>query len=291
MSKKYKIDFYQLGLTATPQVPSPVEGFRLFLDGGIDTSYRDSTYTRELFGLGERNGGSWVGVLRKFRTEDLPEVARLGGEPEDINLEEGEGLVERNCFVFYPGHNLIGWQVDTHGSSPSRFRNFLSHLWGTRVSLDPVIQPDAVDRLMSGSIEMKEIDISVARPQNPDFFPNDEFSSSVLEMLNSAEAHSIRLHLGVDLRRDRRGRLSNLLKYGLRGLSGAGATTAKAEVFDADGVQHTIDLIADRVSSVQETDTDGRVVPNTLYSLIDVAKQECQAVLDEYFGTNDEALA
>lgn len=85
-------------------------------------------------------------------------------------------------------------------------------------------------------------------------------------------------------------RLTGAIKQTLRNLHALGATTAKATVIE-DGLQHTIDLIADRVSSRQRTETDGRPPAETMYGLIDNAREECSEAIDGYFGAVDNALA
>lgn len=285
----YKIDFYQISLTPTADVQSVRAGFSSMLDGTIRNVVDGGRgYTRELFGLTRRRR-SLGGVLRKFRTSDLPAIGAIGRATEDIPLGPDQGVIEENFFVYYREHDLLGWHINAHGSHPSRFAEFLSAVWDTEVVIEPVIQPDAARRLMSGGTELKKIIVTIPRPTNPDLYPNDNFSSSVLTAMGNAGADTLHLEMGVDLRRSSDNRLARAVKQTLRNLHSLGASTAKATVIE-DGFQHTIDLIADRVSSRQRAETDGRPPAETMYGLIDDAREECSEAIDGYFGTMENAL-
>ena len=286
----YKIDFYQLTMMPTANIDSPAAGFNAVLNGAVQAFVPDDAgYARELYGVTERTGQSIGGVLRKFRTNNLPTIGAPGEDAEDIPLDEDEGVIEQNHFVYYRQHNIVGWQTDRHGTHPNQFARFLETLWGTNVTMEPIVQPDAMRRLMSGSVELQKIQVSLPRPTNPDAFPDDDFSSALLAAMANADAQTISLNLGVDLRRDRGARLSDRMKAALRNLHEMGATTARARVVE-EGFEHTIDLVADRVSSRQDSDTDGRLPPASMYRLIDLAKAECSEALNEYFGTRETAI-
>lgn len=285
-----KVDFYQLSITPTADISNVRAGFRALLSGAAKRVVSDKKgYTRELYGLNER-GTAFAGVLRKFRTEDLPAIGSVGKEPKDIALDEDQGIIEQNHFVLYKAHDIVGWQVNLHGNHAARFEKFLSEVWDTDVRLEPIIQPDAVQRLMAGDTELCRIEVTIANPKNPALYKNDDFSRSVLGALGKAGADSLHLQMGVDLRRSPDGRMSDEIKRTLTLLKSLGATTAKAKVFE-DGIQHTIDLIADRVSSRQETDSEGRLPAESMYGLIDAAKKECDGAIRDYFGSIQDALA
>lgn len=288
---KHKIDFYVLSLTPTATYPTVAAGFDAIRTGTVGKVVDErGGYTRELHGLGLRpNGSSFGAILRKFRTEDLPSICTVGGEPTDITLNDDEGIIEQNHFVFYKQNNLVGWQINGHGSHPNRLAIFLSKLWHTRVEITPVIQPDAVRRLMEGEVELKKISVSIPRPTNPDLYRNDDFGHTILTAMSEAGADSLHLEMGVDLRRSPDSRLAQPLKKTMQLLRSLVATTAKAQVIE-DGYQHTIDLVADRVSSYQEPESEGRLPAESMYQLIENASDECSEAIREYFGTVEQAL-
>lgn len=288
-TRRYTIDFYQLSVTSTPQIPTVDDGFKRILasPGAIHDIVG---YTRELWKPCVRPG-SIGGQFRKFRTSDLPEIGSAGNDATELALAENQGLIERNFFVYYEEHQLVGWCRNGHGNTISQFASFLSACWGTKVQASPILQPDAAKRLMRGGVELKTIEVTLARPTNPDFYPEEDFSQGMIDMLRDSGADTIKLTMGINTRRaDTAGSLSSRWKNALNEVTGMGASTARAVVYD-DGVEHPIDLIADRVISTQELETNARFPPSgTMYGAIDTARDECKDSIDDYFSSMQEAI-
>ncbi|CAM3405229.1 hypothetical protein BS639_23995 [Rouxiella silvae] len=291
--RDYKIEFYQLNLSPTAEIPTIRALLSLLeTDDHYLTSLAQGGYTREIWGLVyDRFPDTICGQFRKFRTTDIPEIGQVGGDSQVIELNENEGLIEKNFFVYYEEHSIIAWHKNGHSSRVIQFANFLSSCGGCKISAGPVLQPDAISRLMSGNIELKKIELTIPRPTNPELYPEDDYGRGLIEMMNNLDADSLKLSLGVDLRRaDSEGKLSNRLKNTLRAIVETGATTARAHVFE-NGVEHPIDLIADRVVSNQSVETDAHFPPSfTMYGIINTAKTECQGELDDYFGALEDAI-
>lgn len=290
-SKYYRIDFYQISLIPTADIAAPSAGFQAFIDGAVDSTYRDGGYTREIYGLDVRSSGRSIGGrLRKFRTTDLPEIGGFGADSAEIVLGTGEGLIEQNFFVWYRQHNVIAWHVNGHASPPTQLAALLSHTWGTQVYIDPIIQTEALQRLLAGNVEVKKLKVSVARPTNPALFPNDVFTPALLGIMSQSDADAIHLEMGVNLRLNPEGSLAVGVKQLLQNLVSIGATTARA-IVEEDGITHPIDLIADRVSTTVVSASNSRFpLPATMYQLIDGAQQECQGAIDDYFSSVGPAI-
>ncbi|WP_248915843.1 DUF6731 family protein [Pseudomonas moorei] len=291
-TRTYAIDFFQISHISTTEVPTLNDGFNSIIDGEVESISDTGGYTRDIWNLTARKRpGSFVGQLRKFRTTDLPETGRAGGTSKQLLLADDEGVVERNFFVYYKQHQLLGWHRNGHGNSPRQLAAFLSSLWGTRVSIDPVLQPEAIKRLMNGNIDLKKITLTVPRPTNPDLYPDDDYGKEIIELMNKSGADSVHIVLGIDTRRgDTDGKLSGKLKRAMSELTAMGATTARAVVYD-DGLEHPIDLIADRVVSYQDIETNARFPPSaTMYEAIDKAREECKGAINDYFGEMENAI-
>lgn len=288
----YTIDFFQLSIVATGDVPTPEDGFRAIHEDEYQPILNSSGYTRDLWRLESRKRPmSYAGQFRKFRTTDLPEIGTAGGNAKELALDDDEGVVERNFFVYYKEHQLLGWCRNGHANTASQFASFLGQLWGTKVSIGPVLEPDAVRRLMSGNVDLKKVTLSIPRPTSRDLYPEEDFSNGTLALLNKSGADSLHLILSIDTRRsDTDGKLSAHWKRALAEFTSLGATTARAIVYE-DGVEHPIDLIADRVSSRQGIETNARFPPSgTMYAAIDAARDECKGAIHDYFGSLEGAL-
>ncbi|HDS1797562.1 TPA: hypothetical protein QEM76_000196 [Pseudomonas putida] len=293
--KKYVIDFFALSFQPTATVPSIEGGLKSLVESDSSRSLAVNGYTREIWKPLERvsdTSRSFAGQFRKFRTSDLPEIGAAGEDAAELELEANQGLVERNFFVFYPQRQVLAWCRNAHGNTPNQFARFLSNLWSTKLQAGPILLPDAARRLMGNEISLKKIKLVIPRPANPDMYNENEFNKGLMSMMSGADADSIHIEMGIDARRsDTRGSLSERLKRALAEAANLGASTAKAVVYD-DGIEHPIDLIADRIFSVQEIVTNAKYPPaGTMYQAIDSAMHECQGQIDDYFGSMEDSVA
>lgn len=291
--KKYIIDFYCLSMQPTAELPSVASGLDSIIDSELSPHADINGYVREIWKPIKRSRPriSYAGQFRKFRQSDLPEIGAAGEDAAELELEDGQGLVERNFFIYYPAHSLLAWCRNAHGSTTNQFARFLSNVWSTKVTSHPVLEHDAARRLMRNGVVLKKIIVTIPRPTSPDMYAETEFNETALGLLNDAAADSIHMEMGVDARRaDSSGGLVDGLKRALAEAVGLGASTARAIVID-DGIEHPIDLIADRVFSVQEIETNAKYPPSgTMYAAIDAARHECEELINDYFGSLGGAL-
>lgn len=288
--KNFNIDFYQLTHRPTPQLDTPSAAFDQMIHGALPTVANIMGFTREIWNLNKR-GENYAFQLRKFRTNDLPQIGTTGFDAVDLELAERHGLVERNYAMYFPTRQILAWCQNSHGSSPGHLARFLSDRWANQVAISPILQSDAIHRLMRGDVELKKIELTIPRPTNPDLYPAEEFNRSLIDMLREGRADSIHISMGVDgRRRDSAGTLMADLKRTLTEATGLGASTAKAIVFD-NGIEHPIDLLTDRVRSTQQVLTDVRYPPSaTMYDVIERARQESEGAINGYFGALDNAV-
>lgn len=290
--REYRIDFFQLSVIANGEIGGPYDLLSAIANGDIASVGTSGGYTREIFDLSRRTRpSSFSGQFRKFRTSDLPEVGAAGVSAEELELAEGQGLIERNFFVFYRQHNLLGWHVNGHASTPKQLANFLAQATGQKVAADPVPVAGALDRLFAGNVDVKRITASIARPTNADLIEDGDFSDEAMAVLSGLDGDSMHISIGIDSRRgDSAGHLKHEAKRFLKSMLDRGATTAKADVFE-DGVEHPIDLILDRVTSYQYEETDSKFPPSaTMYRLIDNAHRDHRADFQAHFGEGDRIL-
>lgn len=253
--------------------------------GGVNHEIRD---LRRLPG-----GHAFRGIFAKFRSDDLPHAGVPGGPERELDLDEQEGLIEKNYFLYLREHELLFYQQNRNGSVPSRLGKYLSRVAHDTILFDPVLQPHAMRRLMRGEVEIRTLDLSFARPTNPELFPADDWGHRLFEVLSGAGGTSMRLHIGTDARsKDPRDHhLRKRLKRGVREiLNLTKVTTARLEV-EEDGVTHPIDLISDRLRSTQDVEMGGRYpVPGSMYEALGAARDELNDQLREIFGDADAAL-
>lgn len=290
--RQYRIDFFQLSIVANGEIASADDVFRAILDGNLAAVAESGGFTREVYELAHRGRpNSYTGQFRKFRTYDLPEIGAAGDSAHELELLEGQGLIERNFFVFYAEHSLIGWHVNGHGSTQNQLAKFLGAITGQQMRVDPVPVAGALERLMAGDVITKKITATIARPTNAAMMPDDDYSSEFIRLLSGFDGDSLHISIGIDARRgDSAGRLTNRAKDALRALAASGATTARADVIE-DGIEHPIDLLLDRVKSFQYAESDSKYPSRTtMFTLIDLAHRESLADFQCHFGQGNRVL-
>lgn len=290
--KEINFDFYQLVVTSNKSTSLP-EYLECLRDGLVDSFIEVRGYTRELYRLDQNKKGFWFGQFRKYRVDQLPAYARFGEDETEIQLEEDQGIIERNCFLFYPDRNILIWQHDAHANHPERFADFLSTISGDKVEAAPILTKSALQKLMSDKTEALKFHISVARPTAPSMYNENKFTDNLFELMNNAGADLFNLAGGVDLRSKDAGYLkSGILKRGLETLVTSGAAkSAKVLIID-EGKKEWLDLITDRVKTSRQIDSDKKSIPFlTMIDMLESTYDEKREVLDEILGTTHSALS
>lgn len=290
--REYRIDFFQLTIVANGEIGDVQDALEAIVRGDIPSVNASDGYTREIFNLQHRRRpSSFAGQFRKFRTSDLPEVGITGAQASELELMEGQGLIERNFFVYYRQHSLIGWHINGHGSTPKQLSTFLTQVTGQKVRAEPIPIRGALDRLMAGNVVAKKITATIARPTNAQALPDDDYGDEYLRMLSGVGGDTMHIAISIDSRRgDSAGELGHKAKDLLRAFAAFGATTARAEVIE-DGIEHPIDLILDRVKTVQYEESDAKYPPApSMFAMIDRSHRESRADFEAHFGEGDDVL-
>jgi len=247
---------------AVPHGNGPV-----FLDGRFSYELRDLS----------AQGGCVQGVFAKFRSDQIPHIGEAGGNEREIEIAENEGLLEKNHFLYRPLDSLLVFEQNGHGSRPARLARYITEQAGDVLTFDPVLQGDAVERLMRGEAEMRSMKVSFARPTNPDLFPEDQWSRSLMEQMAIAGGSSVVLSITSDSRSDdeEKNRLSARMKDSVRALMRSGYARTVRVKLEEDGIEHPIDLMADRITSVQSVSMAGKYpVRGSIYAALSSAFEE-----------------
>lgn len=290
---RYRIDVFQLNTVATSDISSVLDILQVLSEGDNPTLTLNG-HTRDIWKLcrGKRTG-AWFGQFRKFRKGDFPLVGAPGEEGEEIEIAENKGLIEKNFFLVMPTHNVLLWHVNGHANTPNQFAKFLSELGGSRVTADPIIQRDAMRRLMQGSVDVRKVQVRVARPTDPSWYPSEDFSREIINLLAQGGGDALTIQVGVDgrLSPSNQHELESRWKRALRELVGDGvATSARVEVVE-DGIEHPIDLIADRLVCYEDVEHDGRYAPKeSMLSALLAAWEEVEPTVIEIFGEPHASL-
>lgn len=229
------------------------------------------------------NGTSYSGVFAKLRSDDVPHIGKSLGDEREIDLGDDEGLIEKNHFIYYRKNELMIYQSNGHGSTISVFEKYFTHIGGEAVSFNPVLKFDAIQRMMIADLEPRQIELSIARPTNPELYPNDDWSKSTFELMNGVGGARMYMRISAPGRGASKEHLIDRVKYAASALVESGC--AKVARITMDGMEHPIDLITDRLQARVEVEMNGRY-PNTqsIFSQMRQAKEEFNGELASYFG-------
>lgn len=290
----YRFDAFKLNVTASGDIATVSDIIREIDEGGGPNTTNDGGYVRELWRARQvRNPNAWFGQFRKFRQGDLPLVGAPGEEGHELEIEDDEALIEKNLFLVVPPHDILLWLVNGHANTPNQFTRFLSKLAGTKVTADPIVQPDAMRRLMRGNLVLKKVQMRVARPTDATWYPADDFSKEIFEVMAKGGGDSLLVEASVDgrLAPSRRHALALRWKRAFRDFVNDGhATMAKVDVIE-DGIEYPIDLLADRLVTSVQVDHDGRYAPaETMLGALQAAWTDIEPMVTETFGLEGNAL-
>lgn len=284
MGKKFSVGFYvgHLGEGQDgPRVSDVLADLARRTEFPVMTQSSGKYQIRVLDPLG--GGSSYRGVFAKYRHDDIPHVGRPAGDEREIALDEDEGLIEKNYFLYYRARELLVWQVNGSASEVQRLADYLGQVAGLSGALSPVVKADAIGRLMRNDVQPRSIEVSVARPTNPELYPNDRWSSELFRLMAGVGGVNATIRIsGGGRGRGARAMLSHA-KDAVVSLAASGhASVARVKV---GGIEHPIDLIAERVKSKIDVDMNGRYpVASQVFAALAAAKDECMEDLDAYFG-------
>ncbi|WP_200253947.1 DUF6731 family protein [Thiococcus pfennigii] len=242
------------------------------------------------------SGKRYFGEFIKLRRDQIPLAGAPGGSERDLELEEQEGLLEKNFFSYYPDHELLLFHKNGHASSASRLAWYLSKFSEPRVVFDSILQPDPLRRLMRGDLNPRSLEIRFAPPSNADFFPAETWNRKILEILNGSAGISMHLHIRGDgkSRDPTRRFLSKDMKRAVAELCELGALKKAQVTLEEQDTEELIplDLIHDRMYSIQDVEKQGRYfVPTAMRVALDNAYHEKRDQIIEIFGSDQDKLA
>ncbi len=237
------------------------------------------------------NGSSFAGVFAKLRADDIPHIGVPGGAEREIELQRDEGLIEKNHFLYYREHELLVYQTNRNGSSVTQLGQYCSDILNETVAFHPIIQPDAMRRLLRPETLVKHLDLSFARPTNPSWYPRDNWGAQVVSLLRESGGGSMHVQISAEGRGANRRSLPRRVKQAVRDIMGNTNTRVARFLVEEDGHEHPIDLIADRIKGKVQVEMSGRYpVPDRMFRALREARDEQLSLLREIFGNGHQAL-
>lgn len=287
-TKTYKVGFYCFG------VSNDFEGTIVdVLDEWVASTYcpviDQSAVKYELRGL-SKTGHVYRGYIGKLRCDDLPLASSPRGNERPLDLADDEGLLEKNYFLYLSRQRVLVYQHHGNGTTAMQFGRYLTQSVSSTISVDPVIQPEALKRLMRGRVHPKMVDISIARPA-ASFVPDTDFSRGVINLLDSSEGKRIRLKITLGQSKGPLESLAHSVKEGVSELLDTGKVSVAKLHVSEDGDAHPIDLISDRIRGEAVVNLESRYPEEEeIYRALKRCWDSHKAVIEESIGTGGNAL-
>lgn len=156
------------------------------------------------------------GTFVKLR-DDAPHVLAANNQEHELDLEEGDHLIEKCHFLLRERGNVIVWQANRSAGGLTRAQEYLSALFDQVAALPLVMNDAEIDQVLNGNLY--ELDFAYDRPaaipgQSP------KWNQNAFDMMAGVDA----AHAKFILRAPRNGSLSDRIKQMVREVVGAPGT-------------------------------------------------------------------
>ena len=287
-TKNYMIDFYNVECIEDKKKINFSKVLEKIKNIEIKCHTDYKSYKRDVVDINEYHN-IYTGQFRKLRDTDLPEVGIIGGASSPLQLSQGQGVLEKNCFLYDKNNRVLAWQNNIHSSTPKIFAETLSKISGCNINFYPILKSETYQTLINNqSIKVKALEIAVAKPTNPNFYErNEPISSQLVQMMETTGSDKLDLKLSTDLRlKDSNKFLSHFSLSSITELLHLEPRKAKITVIDeGKDIEYPVDLISDRLRievkvDFQNSKTKSSVlIYRTLKNVYKEAKKEINGII------------
>ncbi len=207
----------------------------------------------------EKIGSQWCGEFLKHRIYDPAVKAARGGDPEGLNILDGETLISMACFLYDPGLNCLALERNRLAASTSSIANYLSNnRTDVAVDFSMLLQPDALARI-SQMNEVRYLTFHLASFRNlGNLDPDARSIGHGLKLAREFDAPSISVKIGMSHQRGSLNvkRVLAAVKDLLNLRKSAEEAVSSLKVCGAEDPEHdpnnVVDLIEDRLTYNEE---------------------------------------
>lgn len=291
--KNYNVDYFS-GVFQS-DADDELDVFRIFCElEGLDERpfYNLGSYGYQLRSM-EVAGNTVKGVLAKFRVADLPHAGGPAGEERELELEEQEGLIEKNHFLVKRDMAVVVFQRNGQAARIGKLGEYITQYTGATVVFNPILQPESIRRMLDDRLQPVSLELSYARPRNLELFPADDWGNRFAHLAEAGGGARAHVKLTADRRSTdpEKNTLANGIKAGVASFVEARlASVARMTLTDGYN-DYPIDLIADRLVDSISVRMNGRYpVLNSMFSELDNSYHARREEIDEIFGQPDARI-
>lgn len=148
--------------------------------------------------------GIWEGELVRIRMTDVPVVASLRGDLEQLELDDDEGIGEETAFLYHQQLRVLILQRNRLGVSAANLARYFSQLLNLEASIfcDPILAGDAFQRLIEMRL-IRKFELRVSGIDRMNIFHDNNLGvEEVIALQEKFCAPNISIELSVGNRRD-----------------------------------------------------------------------------------------
>jgi hypothetical protein len=156
----------------------------------------------------ETSENIWEGDMVRIQMNELPDIAKVSGGSQPINVEDDEGLGESTAFLYDAKLQVLVIQRTVSGVSATTFSKYFNHFIDEAgdIGLQVILELDVIQRLNSFNLA-RRLDIRVAGLDHLSAF--NDVERGVEEMIELAKKYqSPTLNLSLSMSHDKENSLS-----------------------------------------------------------------------------------
>lgn len=198
----------------------------------------DHYQVRSLF----RVGRMWRGAFARLR-DDAPHVVDHRDQEHELELEEGDRLLDKSFFLYYEDRDVLVFQLSRNVGGLNQFSNYWARLLEDYVELPVAVDTERLDELLRSGIY--EVQFSYARPPTQDDRA-PSWSQRSFDMIRSVHAAQGSFMFRAPRHQTLGGQIRGMIRWMAQG---GEVTRAKVKLTDEkDPIDLFLSPVKDRIS-------------------------------------------
>ena len=229
----------------------------------IEHRTEDGVRLLELSELNQANKSFLCGDVERIHMDNLPNKSGVSEEPDELDLEDDEGLGYNTAFVYYPAKKILGIQSNITGVSYSRLRDYINGILhknnkATGFHINPIIVDDKnAQKVLNEEIapSFKSISFTIENPKNFNFIPADEQVSIIDDIANKAkENNAMRMTVTLSAGREKENFLNklNIMRLIKKGAEANNVKNLKARAYLDGGENTELNFLPNKLQYIDE---------------------------------------
>lgn len=234
------------------------DGLNSIMEKGLDERIYEGVRLLETEEQNIGNKRFICGDLERIHMDNLPNKSGASEEPDELDLEDDEGLGYNTAFIYYPTKNILGLQSNITGVGYSRFRDYINMILHNENNADGfhinpiIVSDDNAQKVINEEVSpsFKSLTFTIDNPDNFDFVPNDEQASILKDYAKKAkENNAVKMIVTLSAGREKESFLNtlNMLKIIRKGKDSSAIKQLKARASLGGGENTDLNFLPNKL--------------------------------------------